>query len=1357
MADSTSTSQILTLVFTDLVGSTALKTTHGDKPAGALIERHRDHVTNLAVAHAGTIVDWAGDGCFLFFNSASAAVLFGLELQRKHSEESDLPGVRIGIHLGEVTVKAQPEDSSRPIHVEGLSVDLTARIESLAIPGQVLMSSFVFNNVRQRLHGDEIDADISWMAHGAYEFKGFDEPMEICEAGVEGMSPLTPPEGSEKAHRAVTPAEEETLGWRPAVGLTVPRRDHWILEMSLGEGGYGEVWLALHEKTKAKRVFKFCYEPDRVRGLKREVVLFRLLKESLGHRDDIAQIVDWEFDESPYFIESEYTEGGDLKDWAEAKGGVEEIPLETRLELVAQVAVALGAAHSAGVLHKDIKPSNILISEVSGKDVPRASLTDFGIGLITDPAALAAQGITAAGFTETLVNSSTPSSGAGTRLYMAPEIVEGKPATTLSDIYSLGVVLFQLVTGDVSQAVAPGWERKIEDEVLREDIAVCVDGDPGMRLKSADELAERLRTLSERRAAIAEEAQAKKEAEENRQLAEQAMQRRRQFRLMSAAGITLTVIVGIIAFREFTLRNREQDLRIAAETAEREAVIEKENAKASEKKAIELQIVAEKAQLEAETLREEALQKNYLSDIRLTKNYLEQDNVASARGVLAATPTHLRHWEWGHLVNRAWPPDSAQQEIRTFEPGTSTAEVWKDSKPRLLTTLVGHQGLIKKVAFSPDETKVLTTSLDGTTKLWQLPEGKILWSVSSVGGPPAAAYSSDGRMVAFAAGSTGILADATTGATIHTLEGHVDPIIFIHFSLYSPVVFTASIDGTYRAWNLNDGNEIGQFKMADGARVVPSVRHIPNSTRAMVTDSGNSIAVWDFASNETIKRYQGPSPERLDASYISHDRTRAMSWERTVNGVSIWELETGEEVTPILLGPSLANFGAMFSPDDSTILFRTATKAMLVDTTHFDPDVLGGASDLVIDGPGAVSSSGSFIALPDAGDSVRILVPVRRGVVGESILLGHESIVYHADFANDSGKLYTSSFDGTAREWDLENGASSRIIAKHDAEIAVMRLNPDNQLMISFGYDNMGYITDIETGEVVFSYESKMPKYFAGTVNGPVIRLASKILEMHAFSPDGSKVIFPAANDGVAVIDLESRQELFTLGGQHKKYVYLVQFSPDSKRILTLGYQEKFVNLWDAETGEFLHRMEIDKGQIFFTRFSPDSTAVVTCDSVGDTTFWNVDDGSSIRQLRSKAGAVFHAGFSPDGSKLVVSGADSNARLWDVAKEEPIAVFKDHRSLVFGGSFSPDGKRILTIGNDNKARIWDLTGTQLEVLGLADGKLLYYAEWSPDGLSIVTCSGDHTAKIWRSVDWTRLTEPATTKAFGKQIEALRSE
>jgi serine/threonine protein kinase/class 3 adenylate cyclase/predicted esterase len=546
---------VLTLLFTDLAGSASLKAEKGDDVAGELISRHRDHVKQLAEANHGRIINWAGDGCFLTFETPSAAVRFALNLQKVHGTEKELPKVYIGINMGEIVEKAGPGGEGGAPLVEGLAVDIASRIQSLALPGQILMSGAVFNSARPRLNVQEIDAPISWQAHGAYLFKDLDEHIQIGEVGITGVSPLQAPVASKKVQRAATILEEEALGWRPAPGLAIPGRRNWVLESQLGTGAVGEVWLATNVNTRVKHVFKFCFEPERIRSIKREVVLLRLLKESLGDREDIARVIDWWLTEPPYYIETEYTEGGDLKAWAAAQDGIDKVPLDTRLELVAQTGVALSAAHSAGVLHKDIKPTNILISKSKDGESPRASLTDFGIGLLIDPEALRKKGITATGLTQTLVGSKSTSSS-GTPLYMAPELLEGKPATPQSDIYSLGVLLYQMVIGDLSRALAPGWEQDVGDELLRDDIAACVSGVPEQRLADPAKLSERLQSIGERRRRRDDEYQAIKGEEES-------LRRRQRFRKLSfyiGAGIAALVIIIVfsVVLQKRSLRESER-------------------------------------------------------------------------------------------------------------------------------------------------------------------------------------------------------------------------------------------------------------------------------------------------------------------------------------------------------------------------------------------------------------------------------------------------------------------------------------------------------------------------------------------------------------------------------------------------------------------------------------------------------------------------------------------------------------------------------------------------------------------------------------------------------------------------------
>ncbi|MEO7323643.1 MAG: tetratricopeptide repeat protein [Dokdonella sp.] len=277
-------------------------------------------------------------------------------------------------------------------------------------------------------------------------------------------------------------------------GDAVERRPNWNFERELKGGGFGQVWLIRQAKTHEHRVLKFAADGAQLHALKREITLYRLLHDTLGDRAEVVRIIDWNVDEPPYFVEAEYIAGGNLIEWCTRGGGVAQVPREWRIEIIARIADALAAAHTVGVLHKDLKPANVLIAPEDNA-CPHIRLSDFGSGRALEPERLADLGISRLGMTQTQAGGDSTS---GTPYYLAPELIAGKAATVRADIYALGVMLYQILVADFRSPLAPGWERDIDDELLREDIAAAADLDPERRLSDASELARRLRSLHSR-------------------------------------------------------------------------------------------------------------------------------------------------------------------------------------------------------------------------------------------------------------------------------------------------------------------------------------------------------------------------------------------------------------------------------------------------------------------------------------------------------------------------------------------------------------------------------------------------------------------------------------------------------------------------------------------------------------------------------------------------------------------------------------------------------------------------------------------------------------------------------------------
>ncbi len=347
-------------------------------------------------------------------------------------------------------------------------------------------------------------------------------------------------------YRLAAPVSRKRVDFIPAAGRleagdAVPRRPNWRLEEALARTDGNEVWLARHAKTRETRVFKFSLAGKGLGGLKREVTVARLLREALGEREDFVRVLDWDFEQAPYFVESEY--GGVSLDRWPASGGIAAISRERRLALFVQAAEAVGIAHGVGVLHKDLKPANLLVHGEG--DEARMRVADFGSSRLFESGVLDGLGITQLGLTHT----HAISDDSGTPLYLAPEVVAGQTATIKSDVYALGVTLYQLLVGDFRRPLAPGWESDIDDPLLQQDIADAADGDPKKRLESAAALAERIRNLSSRREKRAlEQAVQARIAEGEKRLAK--VRARRPWMIAAFIVLASALCVSLVQFRQ---------------------------------------------------------------------------------------------------------------------------------------------------------------------------------------------------------------------------------------------------------------------------------------------------------------------------------------------------------------------------------------------------------------------------------------------------------------------------------------------------------------------------------------------------------------------------------------------------------------------------------------------------------------------------------------------------------------------------------------------------------------------------------------------------------------------------------------
>ncbi len=328
--------------------------------------------------------------------------------------------------------------------------------------------------------------------------------------------------------REVQTADRKTGFGEISTSTKLRGRQPWRLVQALNTGGNTAVWLGEHSSTHEQRAFKFAFDATGKSNLKREVFASSLLADS--REGGFLRVLHWDFTEVPYFIEIHYVAGSTLEEWVGQQWDCASEAFEQRaLALLGTVADVLAGAHAMGVVHGDLSAKNVLIQQDGLEEC--AWLSDFGSAQVSS-----AERIRALELSIPMTGGSAgPHSSA--LIYAAPELLQGGSVSEASDVYALGVLVFQVLARDARKPLTPGWEQFVSDPILRADVLVFCAPQPVDR-PTALEARERIAQLPSRRAAHAAQLAL---AEQRRLNLLNRTRRRQHFLIMMVLGAAVVV------------------------------------------------------------------------------------------------------------------------------------------------------------------------------------------------------------------------------------------------------------------------------------------------------------------------------------------------------------------------------------------------------------------------------------------------------------------------------------------------------------------------------------------------------------------------------------------------------------------------------------------------------------------------------------------------------------------------------------------------------------------------------------------------------------------------------------------------
>ncbi len=1073
---------------------------------------------------------------------------------------------------------------------------------------------------------------------------------------------------------------------------------HYKLLQKIGEGGFGSVWMAEQlepiRRRVALKIVKLGMDTEEV------IARFEVERQALALMDhaNIARVFDAGATAAgrPFFV-MELVRGVAITRYCDDN----RLNAEARLKLFVTVCQAVQHAHQKGIIHRDLKPSNILVTLHDGTPVPK--VIDFGIAKAIDKQLT----------DKTLVTHFH--AFVGTPAYTSPEQMEmsGLDVDTRSDVYSLGVLLYELLAGrppfDPDALVKSGLEamrrtlREIDpprpshrlgtlNDVDRTSVAHarstdatklslllrgdvdwivmhCLEKDRTRRYETANALARDV----ERHLAN-EPVSARPPSTLYRT---QKLFRRHKLAVTATAAVAASLVVGVIV--SSTLFVREHAARTRAVAAEKSE---------------------EKLRQQAEIARTEEARRASRTSFALAEQMLSDGRTS---GGLA------------HLV-RAARSDAANTAVG----------------PRLISTLafrsfaepigepLPHLSPVRFAYYSKDGRRCVTVAEDRHLRTWDLAGGRLLQDIDN-GEPTHGDLSPDGTLSAVAGVDRSInVWNVTTGRKVLGPLRHEQRVSAVRFSPDGRLLASGSADGTTRIWSLETGETEAVLRHATA---VQSISFSSDGIRVFTTAVNGPWRIWRLPGGEPVTPYieNGVAFRHANAGTFSPDG-KLVAVVFNGRSAQLFDAATGTAVGAPMPhdGPS---YQAVFTSDGKKLVTTSddaKARVWEVPTGKALLPPLPGSSShpvrLTPDSRHLLTGSGDGVArVWDLATGRLALEPIRVGDVQAF------------DVAPDGTEFLTGGRDGTLRRWRLAPGAAVPLLFSRTPERKGVQREPGNTAVVSVIERDRIQKVDLLTGRTV----------------GPPRQFPLPIGGLNASSPDGRRL----------AVTISGERELWDLSGAEISRLRIGRLATGSSASPTFSadgthfasIEGTALRVWDAGTGKLVAGPFPGVSRIAFT---PDSRRLVF--GVGETVqIWDFATGRSDGEPLPLRGKVNTVAFSPDGG-LIALGAHF-AQLWDFRTRRPVGPPLPHRDTVRGAPFSRDGRRLLTY-TPRETRVWDVaTGAPLTD-PMVGGTDIFHGGFSDDGTRVVTWSRTNgEVRLWDSTSGQLLAEPFQGPRAGSNL------